>query len=167
MFKKQVARKRRVWHVKKKLMEYPPVAETMEMIVFDLNGNAYLSKDDLINGRGSLQIHMPDSLIAMNSTDMDDDDGREMFFDDIIEFEFHDNRVKNRTPNSHYGGTAIIVETMNNGVGILYDYLDNEDPHSKCIAGGGGIIEDVWDDSELWTFRVIGNSHQNPKLLIE
>lgn len=88
-----------------------------------------------------------------------DINGKEIYFGDIVKFSFHD-----REQGDYYMGTALVIETMNNGVGILYDRSDTDE--SICFAvREGGVIEDIWKDDDLWTFEVINNIRENPELL--
>ena len=98
-------------------------------------------------------------LVLMQYTGFEDKNGKEIYFDDVVKFSFHDKDC----PEENYGGTAVIDTTMSNGVGILYDF---DCDRSKVVAvDDGGEMEDLWEDDDLWTVEVIGNIYENPELL--
>jgi len=116
--------------------------------------NVYAVVGDLGN-----TLHKNDYEI-MQFTGLKDKNGVEVYFDDIVKFCFHDENDE----NSMYEGTAVITESITYGVGILFDY--DEWPYQKVWAViEGGVIEDLWEDDNLWTVEVIGNIYENPELL--
>ncbi len=105
----------------------------------------------------SLEAWLNSLVPKMQFTGLLDKNGKEIYFDDILEYSFDD-------ADASEGGTALVVRTMNNGAGIQTDYKDPE-PQIRFAVQTGGEIQDLWDDPELWTTEVIGNIYQNPELL--
>ena len=100
------------------------------------------------------------SVELLEWTGLMDKNEKEIYFDDIVRFSFHD--IDESLHN--YEGTAVITETMSFGAGIMYD--EEEGGGDKVIAvKEGGLIEEIWDDESLWTFEIIGNRYENPELL--
>ncbi len=101
---------------------------------------------DLFNGAGdwlnkkSYPKTAPESI--MQFTGLLDKNGKEIYFGDIIEY---------ADMNDDTDGYSIVevIETMNYGVGILDDH---------CVF-------DLWEDSDVHQFTVIGNIYENPELL--
>lgn len=100
-------------------------------------------------------------LRIMRNTLIDDTKGKEIFFGDIIKFSFHD--VQNTMED--YSGTALVIETMGGGAGILHEHSKNS--RTVFAVREGGICEDIWEDETLWTFEIIGNRYTNPELIHE
>jgi len=99
-----------------------------------------------------------DSTIIMQFTGILDKKDNEIYFGDIVKINFHDYEHKEM-----FRGTATIVRTLSNGAGIMYDC---DDACSDIWAvQEGGIIEDLWQDEDLWTLEVIGNIHENLSLI--
>lgn len=94
----------------------------------------------------------------MQATGMKDNHGKEIYFDDIVRFEF-----KDKKEDEEYDGTGKVVETVNGGAGLLYEW--DEHKQEVVATSEGGQIEDFWEDGDLWSIEVIGNIHQNPELL--
>ena len=96
----------------------------------------------------------------MQSTGFRDKNEKLIFAGDIVKFHFHDEE-------DSYGGTAIIVDSLNNGVGIMYDWLGYSCVRADDVfaVDEGGIIEEYWDDKELWSIEVLGNIYENPELI--
>ena len=103
------------------------------------------------------------SVELLEWTGLMDKNEKEIYFDDIVRFSFHDiHNIDELLIN--YEGTALITETMSFGVGIMHD--KEEGGGDKVIAvKEGGLIEEIWDDKSLWTFEIIGNRYENPELL--
>lgn len=100
--------------------------------------------------------------ILMQYTGLTDKNGKEIYFDDIVKFSFHDHD----DPMENYEGTAVIAETMNSGVGLLFDWDNNDAGSNKTFAViEGGQINDYWDDEDLWDIEVVGNIYENPELI--
>lgn len=105
------------------------------------------------------EVPQPTGMIVMQYTGLKDKNGKEIYFDDILKFSFHD--VDDEDEN--YGGTALVAETMNGGAGLLFDFLEEE--NEVYAVSEGGQIEEMWPDDDLWTFEVVGNCFENPELL--
>lgn len=103
---------------------------------------------------------MDKDLVLMQFTGFKDKNGKEIYFSDIVKFSFNDPFDK----SENYKGTAVITETINMGVGLLFDY-DARGISFAVIEGGE--IEEVWEDKRLWKIEVIGNIYENPKKLNE
>lgn len=121
---------------------------------------------DLIGDMASLYRTLKNEFIPygnnergklMQYTGLKDKNGKEIYFNDIVKFKFENENV-------FYKGTATVVETMTGGAGILYDYSDINNKEVWAVIKGG-VIEDIWQDDDLWTFEVIGNIHEHPQLL--
>lgn len=78
----------------------------------------------------------------MQYTGIKDKNGKEIYFDDILKYEDVD-----QEKGVYY--QAEVVRTINNGAGVLID----------------GVISDLWEDSDVHEFEVIGNVWENPELL--
>ena len=102
----------------------------------------------------------PGKYIYMQSTGFRDKNEKLIFAGDIVKFHFHDEE-------DSYGGTAVIVDSLNNGVGIMYDWLGHSCVRADDVfaVDEGGIIEEYWDDKELWSIEVLGNIYENPQLI--
>lgn len=93
-------------------------------------------------------------------TGFQDSNGKDIYFDDIVKYVFYDPDHE----ESYEAGTALIVENMTNGVGLLRDLLGSA-PDKTWAVDEGGAIEDYWDDEDLWTIEVIGNRFDTPDLI--
>ncbi|MDE1767155.1 MAG: hypothetical protein KGI27_12925 [Thaumarchaeota archaeon] len=93
--------------------------------------------------------------ILMQYTGLKDKNGKEIYFGDVVEMAFKDEE-------DVYQGTALIVETMSGGAGILFDYSINDE---IVAVEEGGEIQDVWEDGTLWEIEIIGNQFENPELI--
>lgn len=94
-------------------------------------------------------------VTLMQFTGLRDKNGKEIYFDDIIKFSQNDDENE---------GTAVVVETMSGGAGILSDW-EIEFPLKKWAVTSGGVIEEIWEDEVVWTFEVIGNIYETPELV--
>jgi uncharacterized phage protein (TIGR01671 family) len=101
-----------------------------------------------------------DRASLMQFTGFLDSKGKEIYFDDIVRYAFFDPDNE----GSYEAGTALICETMSNGVGLLYDYKASA-PDKTWAVAEGGLIQEYWDDEDLWTIEVIGNRFENPDLI--
>ena len=98
-----------------------------------------------------------DVTIPMQFTGLKDKKEKDIYFGDIVKFTFKDSNDLER-------GTALIVETMNYGVGILRETEWKFGlSKAKAVSEGGGIM-DLWEDDKLWKVEVIGNIYENPNL---
>lgn len=104
------------------------------------------------------KVTKQEDLDLTQFTELLDKNGKEIYFGDIVKFDFTDKKA-----SENEMGTAVIWETMNGGVGIMRDH-GSEDPW-LVHAVIGGFITDLWEDDDLWTVEVIGNIYQNPELL--
>jgi len=82
-----------------------------------------------------------------------DDKKVEIYYDDIVKFKFiNDNNI------CEYDGTALVIENMSQGVGLLMTYVNEEENPTEVIASEeGDFVEDYWEDKDLWEIKVIGN----------
>lgn len=123
----------------------------------------WLKDNDEEDASESYLVFGVDTWIVFD-TGIKDQDGKDIYFEDIVEFSFTDKQ----TPGSDYHGTATITKTINRGVGIWYEYDNpdmNDDGEEVHAVLEGGLVEDLWEDSDLWTVKVIGNTYENPELL--
>lgn len=86
-----------------------------------------------------------EEFIFMQYTGFKDKNGKEVYFDDILKVTFNDKD----DPKECWSGLAQVVYALNNGVGLLNDWL----------------VTDLWEDDDLWDIEVIGNIWENPELL--
>ncbi len=99
---------------------------------------------------------------VMQYTGLQDKNGTDIYFDDVVRFQFHDKR----NPDANWFGTALITKKMGGGAGLLSDEDDRKHHESEVHAvDEGGTIQDLWEDEDLWTVEVIGNRHANPSLI--
>lgn len=110
-----------------------------------------------------MSVHDPNdnSIYEISQfTGLVDDNGKDIYFDDIVSFCFHDKDH----PEDDLVGTALITETIGYGVGILFNYRDQLSSVVWAVDQGG-VVNEIWEDSELWSIDVIGNIYQNPDLI--
>lgn len=131
--------------------------EEKKMIYSDHMGYKY----DKIDLSEFFDLFDAEKDILMRATGLEDENDKDIFFEDIIEFTFFD---ENEPIESRHGGTAIVRETMNGGAGILYDWIDFDKGICQAVSEGGEMC-DLWEDENLWKVKVIGNTHQNPELI--
>ena len=88
-----------------------------------------------------------------------DKNGISVYEDDIIKFNFHDLDAVD-VPLEH-GIGVVQYSSLNSGYRLLIDpsIEDNK------FVGGGEMYEMPWEDSEIWTFSILGNIHSNLDLL--
>jgi hypothetical protein len=96
-------------------------------------------------------------FIPIQFTGLLDRLGNEIYFDDI---------VKISSPENAEGlsGTALISRTINNGVGILYDF-NGDELENIFAVDEGGMQQDIWEDESVWDIEIISNIYENPELL--
>lgn len=97
----------------------------------------------------------------MQFTGFLDNEGVEIYFGDIVDFNF----IDPNDPSQDWNGTALIVKTMGHGVGLMFDYVREGDEQLVYAVDDGGVIEDLWIDPDMWTLQVVGNQFANPELL--
>lgn len=103
-----------------------------------------------------------DNFFLIQNTGIQDNIGKEIYYEDIVEFSFHDKDE----PKFDWSGTAVITKTISRGVGLLVEYPDNNRKNPLVFAPKeGGQIEEFWEDQDLWTVKIIGNTFEHPNLL--
>lgn len=119
----------------------------------------YFTLQELVNGATQTSEFCDVEFVGWSQyVGFEDDKKQEIYFDDIVQFSFDDEES-----NEHFGGTALMIETMNGGAGIMHDW---DDYAMELVAvDEGGEIEDIWPDSTMWKIEIIGNLSENPELL--
>lgn len=133
------------------------------MFAYDtLGGFSLLGEVVLLGEIGTISLSEWKRIKITQFTGFLDRNGTEIYFDDIVRFTFNDARDSESTWN----GTATIARTLNNGVGLLCDY-ENANSHIEEVyaVSEGGVIQEYWDDEDLWEIEIIGNIYENPELL--
>lgn len=149
--------KLRAWHLKMKRMFK---ANSRACFEITQSGWRYTGTWPKDKNNTSRVLFTDKDARLMKYTGLEDKNGKEMFFDDIVKFRFYD--VDERLDT--WIGTAVIVKTMNNGAGLMFDHLKDNPVVVRAVLEGGQI-EDYWPDNELWDIEVIGNIYENPELL--
>lgn len=96
----------------------------------------------------------------MRCTGMQDENGEDIYFDDIVDFISYDGNGK-----IEYEGSALVVETMNGGAGLRYEWSEFSQNLFPILDGGSG--EDFWIADNAWSIQVIGNRWECPSMLMD
>jgi len=142
---------------------YPKMIYSDYDICLTLDGKLSVpsgDNDDIDGGAYLQELHNQNDYTLQQFTGLTDKNGKDIYFGDIVTVAFHDKT----DPTADFRGTATISETINFGVGILYDFAGDVLDEIMAVDEGGQI-EDVWEDEELWTIKVIGNIYENPELI--
>ena len=144
----------RLWHKEKKLMSIILSPFECMPVNFDVVFVKPKKRKDLYAGEITFNLN---EINVMQYTGLKDKNGKEIYFDDVVRVKFHDGDIKQ-------SGTAVVRESMNYGAGIIYDYKDYDAVKIWAVTEGG-VLEEIWEDDELWEFKIIGNIYENPELL--
>lgn len=147
----------RAWNVKAKIMRYNAQNDIVDITERDTL-KQILGKDTAT----FFEIAEHDSnVVLMKYTGLNDEDAHPIFFDDIVIFTCNDRDINGDLET----GTALIIETMSFGAGIIRE-KDPENLFDMVVAvDQGGYINEIWEDDDIWRFKVIGNRWQNPDLI--
>lgn len=145
----------RAWNIKSKQMRYNAQDDIVDISERPLS--KILGKE----AATFFEIAEHDNnIVLMRYTGIDDEDKKPIYFGDIIIFTFKDKSVDELET-----GTALVTETMSYGAGILRE-KDPDNLFGMVVAvEEAGYIDEIWDDDDLWRFKVIGNRFENPELI--
>lgn len=96
----------------------------------------------------------------MQFTGFQDKNGKDIYFNDIVKFSYKDPQDSEFDDD----GEAVIVHTMSNGVGIISENINGE---TYAVSDEvGGVIQEIWEDEDVWDIEVIGNIFEDEDMLM-
>lgn len=131
-----------------------PVTGLHYLYAGKLSGISYDSEE------GEQQDMPLENIEIVRCPGLKDDNGKPIFYGDIVDVAFHDGDDR----KGDWWGTALVITSMNGGLGLLSDYGDSWDGEVFAVDQGG-FVEDYWPDNDLWEIEIIGNMYENPELL--